>query len=363
MPQPEDDLLQKHDDLNDKVTLTRRISKIAFAAIIAYSMLGYKNGSHKSALTLLICGLVLLGANVLSKKLPSPKVITFSRTLLLFISNLTAFVANLASPYDDGGRFYFVPISLMSLLIFESREKRWLVFGVSLPMVFYLISLFFLPPESYLGKAPPIELETARVINFFGVYIISAIEIFIFVRHIVRLQTHAIAQSKFYALGIMAAGIAHEIKNPLAIISMRAQSLERRIDELAPEEIRRNVESISLTTKRIETIIASLKRFSREASNDSFTALSGKSLTKTALDLCQSRFKNTAVKLQVDHEQDLSLQGREAQLVQVLVNLMSNAFDAAKASPAPGCELRFYQRLFQFLIAAPKFLMKWQRKS
>jgi signal transduction histidine kinase len=145
-------------------------------------------------------------------------------------------------------------------------------------------------------------------------------------------QRRSLGSAKLAAIGEMAAGIAHEINNPLAIISGKAYGLRRRLKhEKLSESVRifDDLTKIEDTTSRISKIIQGLRSFSRDAENDPLTAVSANSLISQTLDLCQSRFAGRGVELKVLRPTvDFSFLAQDVQLSQVLLNLLNNSFDA-----------------------------------
>jgi len=139
-----------------------------------------------------------------------------------------------------------------------------------------------------------------------------------------------INSAKFSALGEMAGGVAHEINNPLGIISGKAHTLRRRVGQspLDMEKILEDIDKIENTTKRIAKIVTGLKTFSRNADHDSAEVVNVKKLVDETLDLCQERFKQHDVALEVDVPEELDLECRGAQISQIMINLLNNAFDA-----------------------------------
>lgn len=130
------------------------------------------------------------------------------------------------------------------------------------------------------------------------------------------------------ALGEMAAGIAHEIRNPLSVILLQAQLLQR--GEKKPyDTLMKSGERIEQTVKRIEKIITNLQSLCRNAELDPLEEVSAKKLFDDATDFCRESFTKHQIKIIVEESGlDLTFSCRAAQISQVLLNLLNNAKDA-----------------------------------
>ncbi|MFT6071371.1 MAG: PAS domain S-box-containing protein [Bacteriovoracaceae bacterium] len=134
--------------------------------------------------------------------------------------------------------------------------------------------------------------------------------------------------SKLASLGEMSAGIAHEINNPLAIISGCVTILQKR--EQTPEQLQSRIESIEKSTERIARIVASLKKFSRFGDKQDYTPHKLSSIVKESLILTEIKAKRHDVELTCEIESDALILCDEVEIEQVLINLVNNACDAVK---------------------------------
>jgi two-component system sensor histidine kinase DctS len=139
--------------------------------------------------------------------------------------------------------------------------------------------------------------------------------------------------SKMVALGEMAAGIAHEINNPLTIINLHSKALEQLIGE---EELNRPLittftAKITDTVKRISSIVSSLRKFSTDNSKMvSFESYYIADIIQDSLGLCTEKFKSAGVSLELSVPRDLEVECNPLDISQVLINLINNAFYAIK---------------------------------
>lgn len=142
--------------------------------------------------------------------------------------------------------------------------------------------------------------------------------------------------ARMSALGVMAGGIAHEINNPLAIISVAAQQLEGVLAGSEPDPARVNKVSdvILRNVERVQRIVRALRSLSRESPGDPFERASLKVIVADVLELCQERFKTHGIALTFpDLAEDAEIECRASQLSQVILNLLNNAYDAVDKLP------------------------------
>ena len=180
-------------------------------------------------------------------------------------------------------------------------------------------------PRSVLTKKTPLSVsENEKII----VGIIRDIT------ELKKIQTSMLAQSKMASLGEMAAGIAHEINNPLSIIRGRAVLLKGKTTD---EKIRSGLDLIEQNSIRIEKIVRSLKSVSRNSSHDPFEEVDVLGLVEEAFIIATERFRDKNLKLDVVVDSKISefdrTKARSAEIVQVLVNLLNNAYDAIHDQP------------------------------
>ncbi len=140
-----------------------------------------------------------------------------------------------------------------------------------------------------------------------------------------RLMAQVLHRSKMADLGLLAAGIAHEIGNPLSSMSAIIQVLEHR--KTTPEVVER-LKSLEAHIVRIDKIVHQITDFARP-SKETPTRLSTSSLIQKAAEIfhLHARSRETEVRLPPT-SQSFDIDAIEDQLVQVLLNLLLNAADA-----------------------------------
>ena len=137
---------------------------------------------------------------------------------------------------------------------------------------------------------------------------------------------------KMSSLGEMAAGIAHEINNPLMVIIGTVHNLKKTYEGKFPgtDPFFIKADKIEATAARIGKIIHALRIFSRNAENDPTEVVPVEQIVDDTLALCRERFLNAGIKLQVETTPGLEVPCRSSEISQVLLNLLNNAFDATQ---------------------------------
>lgn len=149
-------------------------------------------------------------------------------------------------------------------------------------------------------------------------------------------------QAQFYqaekmaTIGVLAAGVAHEINNPLAGISGFAEGLQRRIKLIRDKVDRHIIDDFEEYTQtiineclRCRDIVQTLLTFSRPVAS-SLIPVNLNDCVQDTLFILKHHFKdqhNISIKPELGEELPLIL-GDEPQLKQVIINLITNAIDA-----------------------------------
>ena len=164
-----------------------------------------------------------------------------------------------------------------------------------------------------------------------------------------RLEAQLIHSAKMASLGVMAGGIAHEVRNPLGIISAGAQLLQEHPDDA---QLRSQcTEKIYSATQRASLIIENLLKFARPQS-EQMSELDLHTVLEETLALLAHQMTLQKVMLRKEIQPDLPrVHGNPALLQQVFTNLILNACNAmpqggtltvaTRATEAREVEVRF----------------------
>jgi C4-dicarboxylate-specific signal transduction histidine kinase len=154
-------------------------------------------------------------------------------------------------------------------------------------------------------------------------------------------QERMIAASKMSSLGEMAGAIAHEINNPLTIIIGKANMIRQQMEKgIAPvSTLLQDLERIEVTAQRIAKIVRGLRAFSRDSDFDPMEKMNVRQVLEDTVELCGEKFKIHAVDLQVNVKTDDQIECRPAQISQVIMNLLNNAYDAVELMDRPWVRL------------------------
>jgi two-component system, NtrC family, sensor kinase len=142
----------------------------------------------------------------------------------------------------------------------------------------------------------------------------------------VRLEEQMVQTEKLTSLGLLAAGVAHEVNTPLAVISNYIQMLAKQIPADDPRQ--KTIDRIVKQTFRASEIVNNLLNFSRTGAAE-FVELNLNSVLEETLTLVQHPFKSAQVNVVKNYTEKLPpVLGSITRLQQVFLNLFMNARDA-----------------------------------
>ncbi|MBU1339219.1 MAG: hypothetical protein KKD56_09135, partial [Acidobacteria bacterium] len=141
----------------------------------------------------------------------------------------------------------------------------------------------------------------------------------------ISLQQQLLTSEKLASIGLLSAGVAHEINTPLTGISSYVQILQKKMVDSPNAQI---LEKIEAQTERVGRIVKNLLNFARNPSESTFHQVDlGESL-KEIIALIEYKLKNMNIKLDLDLKPVPSITAQGEQLQQVFINIILNAIDA-----------------------------------
>lgn len=151
--------------------------------------------------------------------------------------------------------------------------------------------------------------------------------------HLLRSTQNELVQAgKLAMLGQMAAGVTHELNQPLAAIRAFADNAVTFLERGQVEQVGNNLAHISGASARMGTIIGQLKGFARKSHETVATIDLAQAIHASAL-LLESDFRRHDVELAIDIREAASVVGDMVRSEQVLINLLRNALDAVDGAP------------------------------
>jgi two-component system NtrC family sensor kinase len=141
-----------------------------------------------------------------------------------------------------------------------------------------------------------------------------------------ELERRLVQADKLSSIGLLAAGVAHEVNTPLAVISTYAQMLAKQVAE--DDQKSRILEKIARQTFRASEIVNSLLNFSRTSTSELVEVQLNRVIQET-LSLLEHQLKKAGIEVRTTLDSNLEpVKGNPGKLQQVFLNLILNARDA-----------------------------------
>jgi two-component system, NtrC family, sensor kinase len=205
-----------------------------------------------------------------------------------------------------------LPSDLMSEIAARSTDER-------------VSSLYKFPMRSRNGRNLVVNVSMAPLVGKSGNRI-GRLILFDDVTQRMRLEEQVFQNEKLTSLGLLAAGVAHEVNTPLAVISNYIQMLAKQLPAGDPRQ--QLIEKVVKQTFRASEIVNNLLNFSRTGAAE-FTEVNLNSVVEEVLTLVAHPFRTGQVQVTRNLQQELpAVLGSNNKLQQVFLNLFLNARDA-----------------------------------
>lgn len=304
-----------------------------------------------------LMGLFVLNCLLCFYLLRFKKLQKFSRVFFIMSANGVIFLFSYLVGHKAEFHQFYIPSIALPFLMFPKEQKRILAMSIILPLL--LMTLEFVTPFQN-GISQNLEDQQLYLLAFMSSFLSASMVAFSFF-YIFRIalqnedriltQNEALITSeKMSTLGIVAAGIAHEINNPLTIILGSTIASQRFLEKTAGIDPRvlKQLETIRNTTSRIAKIVDGLKVFSRDSRLDQTQPISLKEILEQARTLCHQKLKD--IPLRIFCEASIMARANPTELLQVLVNLVNNAIDAQQGKSERWIEIRVVDKSDYFAI-------------
>jgi PAS domain S-box-containing protein len=176
------------------------------------------------------------------------------------------------------------------------------------------------------GRELVVNMSAAPLVDLGGSRVIGRLLIFNDLTERVSLEDQLVQAEKLSSIGLLAAGVAHEVNTPLAVIASQGQMLLRQSNSEDPKA--RTLEKIVKQAFRASEIVNSLLKFSR-VSGSEFAELDMNRVIQETLSLVEPMLNSSRVSLNMQLASELpAVWGNAGKLQQVFMNLLVNARDA-----------------------------------
>jgi len=140
----------------------------------------------------------------------------------------------------------------------------------------------------------------------------------------ISLQQQLLTSEKLASIGLLSAGVAHEINTPLTGISSYVQILQRKLSNSKHSQI---LDKIEVQTDRVARIIKNLLNFARNPSETSFHYVNIKESFQEVISLITYKLKTLNIRLELDLYPVEPIWAQGERLQQVFINIILNAID------------------------------------
>jgi PAS domain S-box-containing protein len=205
-----------------------------------------------------------------------------------------------------------LPADLMEEIATRSADER-------------VSSLYKFPMRSHDGRNLLVNVSIAPLVGKSGNRV-GRLILFDDVTQRMHLEEQVFQNEKLTSLGLLAAGVAHEVNTPLAVISNYIQMLAKQLPAGDPRQ--QLIEKVVKQTFRASEIVNNLLNFSRTGAAE-FTEVNLNAVVEEVLTLVAHPFRTAQVQVTRNLQEELpAVLGSNNKLQQVFLNLFLNARDA-----------------------------------
>lgn len=256
------------------------------------------------------------------------------RILIHFVGLLGIFLSIDGVAPNSGFEFYYFAPLIVPFVTFTPEE---LIKSIFLALSGFAVFIFqqFIGPGHFSTLSAVTTNDRSITVAILFCYVLSLFSISRWqtnqaIKKIKLQQSELIHISNIAALGEMSGGIAHEINNPLQILSTQITLIKRQLlsIENIPAKIIHSFEQMDETILRISKLVRGLKNLSRNVASDPQTVFPISQALDDMLSVSAQKLKYLDIDLKIEGRTDIEVKGHIVQLSQVFINLINNAIDA-----------------------------------
>lgn len=146
-------------------------------------------------------------------------------------------------------------------------------------------------------------------------------------------KARSFKNAKMVLLGEISEGLAHEINNAMATISMKSQQLQYLSDQqsqISSEDIKKNLRPLDLKIAHITSVVKDLRSISKGSVSSPKTSVLVSDVVNTTLNLCRVKFEGNGVSIIDEIDQNIKVECISSQISQVLLTALYNSFEAVQ---------------------------------
>lgn len=156
----------------------------------------------------------------------------------------------------------------------------------------------------------------------------NILNVLIMVKDITKLklsERKMLQENKMAAIGQLAAGVAHEIRNPLGLIRNYCYILKNNLDD--EEKVKKSIDVIEISVQKSSDIIDNLLNFSRISSNE-YEKINMRNFITKLIELEKNTLKKNNIDYKIVCSKDIICYANQESLKHIFLNLISNSIDA-----------------------------------
>ncbi|MFL5786994.1 MAG: sensor histidine kinase [Flavisolibacter sp.] len=219
--------------------------------------------------------------------------------------------------------------------------------------IFNQVTLGFVHPISYrldLQNVTPFLLRRISIPILFSVFLVAftILSFFLLYRNLIHQRKLANIKNDFIS------NITHELKTPIATVSVAIEALRSFNDNMDPEKTREYLDISANELQRLSLLVdkvLKLSMFEKKEIDLKYELMDMKDLVSEVTSSMRLQFEKHHAKINISSEGDTSLRGDRLHLVSVLFNLFDNALKYSSDSPQIDIQIKGSDNKINLIIA------------